>query len=361
MKNYIIAIATAALTLTACNNTPQWEVSGKMSSDAAGKTIYLQSVVNGKWTSVDSTKIDSNLSFSIKGNQPSFPDIYRLQLDGSTLYFPIDSINTISVDATNGFEKGRISGSHSAEMMQRIEDIIANATLAEGETQFSEETKREVASVMMENLSSIASYYAINKSVGSVQLFNPAVNFDKRLIGGVATQFMAQRPNDPKSQLLSSTAINNQRLYNTGNNSSNTIEAQEIPFYELNLRDVKGVKQSLTEVWNNSKVIVLNFTALTAEQAPAYNIALNEVYDKYRSRGVEIYQVGCDDDEFAWEASAKNLPWVAVYNSPINEAANLINYNVAYLPTTFVISGDGSKMERINDISTLDSTIAKML
>lgn len=363
MRHSLTAIAAAALTLASCSKAPQWEVTGNLSPDAAGKTIYLQSASNGKWASIDSATVGENLTFSFKGQRPAYPDIFRLTIDGSTLYFPIDSVNTVTVDATaaKSLDKGRISGSHSADMMQRINDVLASTAVPAKGSEFSEETKRAVGSIMMENLGSIASYYAVNKVVGDVPLFNPAINFDKRLIGGVATQFMAQRPDDPKSQLLSSTAITNLQLYKSDNAPTNSIEATEIPFFEISLRDAKGQNKSLTDVWNANKVTVLNFTALTMPQAPALNITLNEIYEKYHDRGLEIYQVGCDDDEFGWEAGAKNLPWVAVYNSPVNNASNLLNYNVAVLPTTFVISGDGSRMERVTDLSTLDKTVASML
>lgn len=363
MRHSAIAALAAVLALASCSKAPSWEVSGTLGPDASGKTLYLQSASNGRWTSIDSVKVGEDLAFSFKEARPAYPDIYRLWLDGTTLYFPIDSIDTVTVDAVSGLgsDKTRISGSHSADMMQRINDVLAHTPVPAEGSEFSEETKREICSIMMENLGSIASFYAVNKTVDDVALFNPAINFDKRIIGGVATQFMAQRPDDPKSRLLNSTALNNLRLYKSEGSPVASIEATEIPFFELNLRDVKGEKKSLTGTWEGNNVIVLNFTALTMPQAPALNVALNDLYEKYHGRGLEIYQVGCDDDEFAWEASAKNLPWITVYNSPVNDAANLLKYNVAVLPTTFVISGDGSKMERVTDLSKLDDTVASML
>lgn len=354
---YALAIAATALTAS-CSGEKQWEVSGTTSEESNGKTVYLESMVNGGWSIIDSATI-ADAAFSFKGKRPQFPDIYRLTIDGTPLYFPIDSIDVITIDATYGrFDMSRISGSVSADMIQRINDVIAGAALSNGQT-FSDSIKREIAKIMTENLGGIAAYYAVNKQVGNTPLFDPQFSFDKRIIGGVATQFVSQHPDDPHSRQLESAALNNMRLFPSSTGAS--IEAQEIPFFEMSLRDAKGEMRSLTDTWDNSNVVVLNFTLLTAEESPAFNVMLNNIYEKYSKSGLEIYQVGCDENEFAWETAAKNLPWAAVYNSPINQAANLLNYNISALPTTFVISHDGNRMERVEDITKLDSVVARML
>ena len=55
------------------------------------------------------------------------------------------------------------------------------------------------------------------------------------------------------------------------------------------------------------KVVLLSFTAYQADYSPVYNMKLAELYKKYKSKGLEIYQVSLDADEQAWKVAADNL------------------------------------------------------
>lgn len=356
MKYSVIAALAVATTLVCgCSKSEKWSVSGILPVDAAGEILYLQNALDGQWVTVDSLTVGDDAGFRFEGQRPRYPEIYRLTLGGMPVYFPIDSIEDIVIDAAAKFdETALLSGSPSADMMTRLHAAINAA----GANALTPETKREIAQILTENLGGIVSFYAVNKMLGNTPLFDPADKFDSRVIGGVATQFATQRPDDPRNAMLEQMVLNNRRLYSS---PARLLEADETPFIELNLRDAAGNIRSLAEVWGHDKLVILNFTLLGVEASPAYNIELNRIYDKYKGRGVEIYQVGCDDDEFMWETAAKSLPWVAVYNSPLTGASNLANYNITALPTTFVISRDGNKMERVTDLSTLDSVVGRML
>ncbi len=122
------------------------------------------------------------------------------------------------------------------------------------------------------------------------------------------------------------------------------------------------MERSLHEITEKGRPVILNFTAYTAEWSPAFNIVLNKVYEKYRSQGVEIYQVSLDTDEYAWKQTAANLPWICVLNNLSTDGnINLINYNVTAIPTTYVINRQGVIAERVSDISELDRAVASVM
>lgn len=140
-----------------------------------------------------------------------------------------------------------------------------------------------------------------------------------------------------------------------------TIVAREIMLPEIALLDETGSKRSLDEVASQGKVVVLNFTAYSAEVSPALNLELAKIYDAHKAAGLEIYQVGFDADEFAWKQSARNLPWITVYNSPKAGEATLRDYNVGALPALFVINRHGELVERVEDPTRLASAVARYL
>ena len=159
---------------------------------------------------------------------------------------------------------------------------------------------------------------------------------------------------------------NEQDLVNALRNSgsfipSDTIVAQEIKLPEIALLDRDGNRRSLSEVTSQGKVVILNFTAYAAESSPAFNLELAKIYDAHKAKGLEIYQVSLDNDEFLWKQSARNLPWITVYNSPKDGAETLMKYNVGRIPSTFVINRNGELVERVDDITHLPSTIARYL
>ncbi len=123
----------------------------------------------------------------------------------------------------------------------------------------------------------------------------------------------------------------------------------------------EGKKRNLKDEFEAGGPVILNFTVYSAETAPAYNAMLNSVYEKYRDRGLRIYQVSIDNDEFAWRQSAKNIPWTAVYNSAHEGNEYLMKYNVTSVPTTFVIGRDHEIKERVEDVTKLENVVAKQL
>jgi hypothetical protein len=68
-----------------------------------------------------------------------------------------------------------------------------------------------------------------------------------------------------------------------------------------------------------------------------------------------------DGDEFQWKQSAKNLPWITVYNTPKAGAQTLLDYNVSTLPATFIFNRQGNLVERVENINRLESTVSRYL
>lgn len=356
---HIAAILTVA-GLCSCNSN-QWKVTGNI-SDADGKTITLEAADNGYWYPLDSAKIDANGNFTISQTAAGYPDIYRLRLDGRSLYFPIDSIETITVKASaSSFDSSyELSGSTSAQMLMDVERKINELVKTKGiEAAVSDSVlKRELAGMVLGDPAGIVTYYIVSKNVGGKPLYNPANKSDVKIIGAVANAFAQYRPNDPRTNYLKRLFLSNRQR---PTNPTDTVYATETPIFDINLMDETGKAHSLVELAKQGKVILLNFTVYDVEASVAYNIELARIYEKLKDRGFEIYQVSVDPDEFKWRQSAKNLPWITVYNSSVDGTDNLIRYNVTNLPTAFIINRNGEIAERVNDITKLESTLNKYM
>lgn len=361
MKMTIKGIGSAVLiALASCSGGNEWNVSGQIEG-ADGQTMVLEASSNGRWFPIDSVKLSGSGDFKFSHEAAGYPDIYRLRLGDRSLYFPIDSIESVTVlSKASAFDTDyTLTGSESAEMLMHVDKRVREAIAKNGLNGLQSDTllKRELGGMMLGDPAGIVSYYIINKKVGGVSIYNPENKSDNRIIGAIANAFDQYRPNDPRTEYLKKLFISNKKA---SSGTVATIEAPEVSLFEIDLYDNKGVKQSLNNVAEKNKVVLLSFTVYGAEASPAYNIVLNKVYDNFSKSGLEIYQVSLDEDEYLWKQSAKNLPWITVYNSPVDGVQALNNYNVQSLPTTYIIV-NGELVERIADPSQINQAVAKYL
>lgn len=367
MKKYLSAfIALAAIMgLSACGEK-QWSVSGNIDG-ANGENLVLETSDNGWWYPIDTTTIDSNGDFEMSQAPKGYPDIYRLSFNGKKLYFPIDSIESISVKASaaNFDADYKLSGSAAAAQMTAVDSLINAAVRANGEAAIATDSllKRNIANIIIADPASVVSYYIINKKVGKTSLYSPLNKADLRIIGAVANAYDVQRPNDPRTGYLKNLFLANRQTIPQAVQAENadTMYITETPILDLSLSDYTGKTHSLQEVAQKGNVVVLNFTLYAAEQSPAFNVELARIYEKRKNAGFEIFQVSADPDEFQWKQTAKNLPWITVYNPPTTGAANLMKYNIVALPATFIINRNGELVERVDDITKLDSALNKYM
>lgn len=354
-------LAGAALLIAGCSEK-KWTAEGTVGG-AEGKSLILEAPnAAGGWYPLDTVEIDKNGEFSVEALPFGHPELLRLNLGGNVAYFPVDSLETVTITAdAASFGNARLSGSPSAESMQQVNDLIAKSIKANGaeNVAFDMDLKRQLAEIVLRDPADIVSYYIIFHSVGGNRLFSPMEKSDLRIIGAVANSYTQFRPSDPRTQLLKDLYLSSRR--DLGLARADTLAVTPIKFPEIKLFDEKGKEQSLTAAASKGNVVVLCFTAYTAEGSTALNVELNKVWTAHRSQGLDIFQVALDDDEFQWKQSAKNLPWTTVYNSPKAGAEVLVNYNVQALPALYIFSREGDLVERVENPTRLESAVSRYL
>lgn len=357
LSNGIYALAAASL-LAACSSTPHWTLRGEIPTDEPVDVVIESLTFNG-WQPIDTVTTEASGKFEYEGVPKGYPDIYRLALPGGeTAYFPIDSLETISIVKSG--DSWRLAGSSSASIITSADSLV-NACIASNgvEATLNDSIlKRELATILLNDPKSVGAYYIVNKRIGGKSIFDPAKKHDLRMIGAVANAYTASRPDDPRTREISN-------IYMAGRRAtmsvfrSDTLVAEEIGHHELLLYDNKGQQRSLNKVVDDNRLTLLNFTVYGANESPAFNILLNDVYKRHHDAGFEIYQVSVDPDETTWRRAAEALPWITVYSSPVSESANLMKYNVSQIPTSFLINRDGEILERIDDVADISAAVKR--
>jgi len=362
-KSYFAAaIAVSALFITSCEKHTGWSIAGEI-ADAGERTLLIEGFNNGTWYVVDSVKTH-NGEFEYNAATPAdYPEVMRLNMDGKCIYFPIDSIDRISLiaDTANFATSYRLDGTVQARSIQSIDSIINNSVAQRGvlTTVSDTDLKHQLFNKAFDDPSVMSVYYLINKTVGDRPLYDISNQADLRLYGAVAQRFNTERPDDPRTKYLAN-------MYKRARMANGDIEGKQIVAHEVSLIDItrsdcQGKKHSLADIASKGGVTILSFTAYNMEASPAYNVILNSIYEKYRSKGLQIYQIAFDGDETSWKQTARNLPWIAVWNSTTDSSQPLVDYNVGALPMTFIINREGSIAARVIDPSQLDAEVQKYI
>lgn len=117
--------------------------------------------------------------------------------------------------------------------------------------------------------------------------------------------------------------------------------AEQTSFPNISLPDVNAKNVELASL--EGKPFILMFWAVADPNQKMFNNELKEVYNKYKSQGLEIYQVAVDTDKTAWATAVKEqeLPWISVCDGKGAASIAVASYNVTAIPSIFVFDRNG--------------------
>ena len=379
MKKWIFLCAIA-VAVTSCNDR-RFTIGGDV-ADADGQMLYLESLATGRAVVLDSVKLDSKGSFKFTQDAPQYPEFYQLRLNGALVHFAVDSTETLTfsaraADFADGYEltgsdectKMRIVVDESGKLKRRINELnqaVADKsdrveTLRAEAMQALAEYKEKMLNLVLENPASATSYYIVFQKINGNAVFDPYDANDRKLIAAVATAFDMRYPESVRAKQLKDMTLSAMVAERAAQQTAQSIEAQSTSYIDVNLYDLRGRKQVLSDYVKKNRVVLLSFTAYQTEYSPAYNMKLAELYKRYKNRGFEIYQISLDTDEQAWKVAADNLPWVCVRDPQSAYSQNASVYNVKTLPTCFVIDKNDGIVKRIEKVNEIEGAIQSRL
>lgn len=357
-----LALSSIALLAAACSQQHGWVVDGTIEG-ASDRTLALEQNVGGAWLLIDSLKTDSKGHFEYRADSAAaYPDLYRLTYGGVPIYFPIDSLDHVTITTTAADFGGKYGmvGSESARRIARADSMIyARAGEIGLDKALSDSTlKLNLYELFKGDDDVMTPYYLIYRHFDGKPLFDVRNrDLDYKILGAVATKFIQVRPHDPRTSFLE----NLHRQERIKRRPTTTREVQAplagLPA-DITSVDAKGQTRSLSQVIGKGHPTVLSFVALDHESATPYLMALNSLYEKYHGQGVEIFQVAVDDEETDWLTTAKNLKWICVWGPAVTGQNPLLSYMVEGVPTTFIIDREGNVAQRVDNYTTLDAVLS---
>ena len=376
------AMALAAVSIVSCNDR-KFHVEGNI-TEAEDSLLYLENVGVDKIVVMDSAKLgkDGNFNFACAANDA--PEFYRLRIADQIINISIDSTETVTVKAAYptmaiNYE---ISGSDDCqrikeltlkqiELHQKAQAIQANPSLGIDEANDSilrliDLYKQDVVNnYIYKNPAASSSYFALFQTLGNMLIFNPRhFRDDMKAFAAVATSWDTYYPGAVRGENLHNIALEGmktQRIVDANNNVPE-IDINKVSttgLIDIQLPDNKGQMRSLTEL--KGKVVLLDFHVFAMEDSPKRILLLRELYNKYHSQGLEIYQVSLDPNEHFWKQQTAALPWISVRDENGIQSSFVNIYNVQAVPEFFLIDRDNNLKSRSQQITDIEQAIKALL
>lgn len=379
MRKNILLLSTIVL-LFSCNQSTKFKVEGIV-DNSNNEVIILEQNGLLETTVIDSVKLKSDGSFSFKGPRPEYPDFYRLRIGSKSIDFAVDSCEEISIKANyNNFSTGyNIQGSQTNNDILKLKSSLSaiqakvntisselnaearNAKLTEIEADI-EAHKAMARKLILQNPRSSAAYFAIYQKINNSYLFSPYVKSDKPFCAAVATSYNAFMPEYIRSKNLYALvmdAIKTERKEQNDAAWRSIVENSSTGYIDIVLNDKNAKVRKLSEL--EGKVVLIDFSAYEMENNVQYTFELRDLYNKFNSRGFEIYQISLDRSKILWQESVANIPWVCVRDEQGPNTSYISSYNIQSIPTLFLMDRKGVIVSRANDFKSLEGAIAKLL
>ncbi|WP_373729239.1 thioredoxin-like domain-containing protein [Bacteroides heparinolyticus] len=380
----IFFMTLVAVAMSACNSDSKFKVEGEVTG-ADGKMLYLEASALEGIVPLDSVKLKGDGSFSFKQVRPASPEFYRLRVEDKVINFSVDSTETVSVKApfADFATAYTVEGSPNSS---KIKDLTLKQMKLQNDVNSlfqSVQARKMDADVFEDSLAALlkdykdkvklnyifaapntaAAYFALFQKLNDYLIFDPLNNKDDiKCFAAVATSLNNFYPEADRSKNLYNIVIKGMKNTRTPKQKVMEISEENISetgLIDISLRDMKGSVRKLSEL--KGKAVILDFTVYQSAVSATHNYMLRNLYDKYASQGLEIYQVSLDADEHYWKTTADNLPWICVRDVNGIYSTVAATYNVQNLPSVFLVNKNNELSARGETVKDLETAVKALL
>ena len=372
-----IKLAAAGALVAAC--TPAAKIGGTLESAPSSEVVVKLLNVN-RYEVIDTLKTDEAGKFSCKveveKGQPEFVYLFYKDTKVASLLLEAGDNVTVTADTLGYYE---VEGSEECSKLAKIDNDYAAtmgrlgaiasriskttdrdeaAALAKDMTREYVQYYRNSVKYVIENSKSLTSVPVLYQNFGAdLPVFAQAT--DALHFLNVADSLATVYPDSKYVKALKSEA---ERRYGYLELQSKIASAETIGFPDIELPDLNADKVKLSDV--DSKVTMVYFWTASDANQKMFNLdVLKSLYEDFHSRGFEIYQVSLDPDKVTWAQVVKkqNLPWINVCDALGADSPYVMLYNIASLPSAYIIC-DGELVDgQIVDEKSLRKLIDKLL
>lgn len=379
-KIYSILIVLAAFA-SACNKHNGFVIKGKI-TNAEGKYLYLDELRVSSSVPVDSVKLKKDGSFTFKG-KISYPNFYLIRLTNKNfITMLVDTTENITVqgDAANFSRDYVVEGSPGSLLVQELNNMLTktkhkldsirnriNVFRSPSEDYRIQKIKwdQELADIKQSQIRYSTDFiqkhpFSMSSVLALYQKFDDS-NYVIQDLQSLKVAATALNTMFPKSEHVKALYANTKRLMEE---QKNIKLKQIIADYGENSPDIKLPDYNGRDVSLSSlagKVVLIQFWSANNRDSRIQNQALVELYSKYKSKGLEIYQVSVDTDRNAWLNAIEEdgLSWINVGDMKGSVTAKNF-YNVQIIPSNYILDRERRIVAKDVLGPELNQTIAQL-
>lgn len=381
MKQIFLSVLIIIAISVSCKKENGFVITGKI-TNSEGKYLYLDELRVSSSVPVDSVLIKKDGTFKFKGNI-KFPNFYLLKIsDKNFVTLLVDTTEKITVkgDAANFSHDYVVEGSEGSLLVQVLNNKLTKTKLQidslrnrikafrnrEDYTVQRQRWEQELIDIKQKQTDFSTEFiqkhpFSMSSVLALYQKFDDS-NYVIQDLHSLKVAASALNSIFPNSEHVKALYANTQRLMleeknsklkefisKTGENSPN-----------INLPDINGNNISLSSL--SGKIILIQFWSALNSDSRIQNQALVELYDKYKSKNFEIYQVSVDTDRNAWIQAImqdkliwKNVGDMKGSNSAVN------SYNIQRIPSNYILDRERRIISRDLKGPALDKAIASLV
>lgn len=384
MKNLPIIAVLLALLAASCGDTPHFKVRGSI-DNAAGRMLYVEYVGVAANEPLDSMLLDEGGSFSFNVDRYDNPEFFRLRVGSKFVNFVVDSTETVDVKGDyatleNSYEitpsedndkirelslkQNALQASIDDLMEQTVHKEMVVRTFNDSVAAMLSRFKDDVArNYIFKAPNKLYSYFALFMRINDFLVFDPYNNRDDiKCFAAVATSMERLYPHADRTKHLSSLTLRGMR--NTRAREGRTLYIPEEKVNETGIIDIALCDADGNEIKLSSLIgqtILLDFTVQQSPTSVGHNLALREMHDKYKERGLAIYQVSLDADQHYWLQATDNLPWTCVWDPEGVYSPIIDTYNIKTIPSMYLIKPSGDIDRLYTDTKDVEKALRRII
>ncbi|HAH25896.1 MAG TPA: hypothetical protein DCL77_19415 [Prolixibacteraceae bacterium] len=381
MKRIFQVVVFFAAFIFACTKPNGFVISGKI-TNAEGKYLYMDELKVASSVPIDSVKIKKDGSFEFTG-KINYPNFFLLRLsEKNFVTLLVDTAEKVKVfgDAANFSRDYVVEGSpgsllvqelnnHLTKTKHKLDSIRSRMIVFRSRENNKLETIRweqELSDIKKNQIEYSTAFvqkhpFSMSSVLALYQKFDDS-NYVIQDLQSLKVAASALNTVFPKSEHVKALYANTRRLMDEERNTKmkEFISKNGTNTPDIVLPNAAGKDIALSSL--KGKIVLIQFWSAKDRTSRIQNQALNELYRKYKSKGVEIYQVSMDTDRAAWLTAIEQdgLSWINVGDMKGSTTA-MHTYNVQQIPFNYILDREGQIVERNLQGPDLDQAIARLV
>ncbi len=369
IKQFIFVFLASSVLLS-CSQGEKARISGDVKGIDSTLKVTLYKQYYHKTEEVKSVQIDTKKSsFEFKLGELTEPTFYHLYFDGKRrnvailLLEPNEQVQ-IDVDLNN-FIDYSITGSVTSEKTRQLSKRIAqtkrlvdslkkelllaesNAEKERINTEINDaiEKQREFSTgFIWDNPRCRSSVMALYQQIDDELLVFDRAQ-DLQLFKVVGTALRAMYPESDYTEGVLKDIKKQERILNSVK-LQQLVQDAESSLPDIALPNPQGDTVRLSSL--KGKVVLIDFWVSTNPASLMENRELLGIYEQFKGKGFEVYQVSLDTEWEPWVAAIQsaNLPWINVSELNPNGSRVAQTYNITKVPSNYLIDRNFDIVER---------------